>query len=120
MARQHWNFDNRVDCGQVHDHQHGRYLDEIGWGDEPRDLGVDDAKSELADDIKDACGDHLVERILNKGLEPSPKEPVELGNDKEWNKDGAKEDANRRSITPNATTISARPSVTTAANHSNA
>src|SRR5713226_6098429 len=57
---------------------------------------MDDAKSELADDVKDACGNHLVERILNKSLEPSPKEPVELGNDKEWNKDGAKEDANRR------------------------
>src|ERR1700734_1823100 len=68
VAREHRDFDNRVDGGQVHDHQHGRYLDEIGWRDESRYLGVDDAEGELADDVEDACGHDLVERILNECL----------------------------------------------------
>src|SRR5260370_37205377 len=33
---------------------------------------------------------------MNKRLEQTKKEPVGLGNEKEWKKEGAKEDANRR------------------------
>src|SRR5258708_426026 len=93
MTREHRHFDDRVDGGKVRNDQDGRDSDEVGRRDEPRNLRVDNAVGKLADDEENASGHNLIKRILNEGLEPSPKEPIQLRNDKERNKDWAKENA---------------------------
>src|SRR5260370_7910969 len=56
---------------------------------------MDDAEGELADDVEHTRSDHLIERVLNEIVKPTAEEPVELGNNKEWNKHRPQEDAKR-------------------------
>src|SRR5260370_2944039 len=57
---------------------------------------MDDAEGELADDVEHTRSDHLIERVLNESLQPTPEQPVELGNNKEWNKHRPQENTKRR------------------------
>jgi len=57
---------------------------------------VDDPVGELAHDVENGSGDDLIEGVLDESLEPTPEEPIELGNDKERDKHGTKKDANGR------------------------
>src|SRR5437899_8117076 len=57
---------------------------------------LDDAERELDQDDKHTRSDHQIERVLKESLQPTPEEPVELGNDKEWNKHRPQENAKRR------------------------
>src|SRR6266581_7201848 len=96
VAGEDRDFDNGVDRREVRDYQHRRYANQVSGRNESGDLRVDDAERELADDVENTRGDHLIEGVLNKSLQPTPKEPVELGNDKEWNKHRSQENAKRR------------------------
>jgi len=81
---------------------------------------MDDAEGELTDDVKDACGHDLVKRILNECLEPTQKSQSNWGTIKNGMKTGPRRMHTAVATTPNATTIRAKPSVATAANHSKA
>src|SRR5712692_3929272 len=96
VAREHRNFDNRVDRRQVRDHQNRRYADQVSGRNKSSNLRVDDAERELADDVEHTRSDHLIERVLNESLQPTPEEPVELGNNEEWNKHRPQENTKRR------------------------
>src|SRR5438034_7775052 len=96
VAGEHRNFDDGVDRREVRDHQHRRYANQVSGRNESGDLRVDDAERELADDVQNTRSDHLIEGILNEGFEPTPEEPIELGNDKEWNKHRPQENTKRR------------------------
>src|SRR6266704_6677284 len=96
VAREHRDFDNGVDRREVRDHQHRRYTNQVRGRNESGNLCVNDAEGELAEDVEHTRSDHLIERILNESFEPTPEEPVELGNDKEWNKHRPEEDTKSR------------------------
>src|SRR5882724_12435651 len=110
VAREHGNFDNRVHGGEIHDNKDGRDANQVGGRDEAGNLPVDDSERELADDVKDRCGDDLIEGILNERFEPTPEKPIKLGNDEERDKHRSQENETAVATTPNATTMSARAS----------
>ena len=62
----------------------------------PRGRKAKRSEDEVADDEHDRGGDDLVEGVLKKAAEPSPEEPLQLGDDEKGHEDRARRARTRR------------------------